>query len=32
VRSVVIGGLITVLVALSWRWLFPPLRQLRRLG
>ena len=32
VRSVVIGGVITMLVALSWRWLFPPLRQLRRLS
>jgi MFS family permease len=32
VRSVVIGGIMTVLVAWSWRWLFPPLRALRRLN
>jgi MFS family permease len=31
VRSVVIGGIMTVLVATSWRWLFPPLRRLRQL-
>jgi MFS family permease len=31
VPSVVAGGLVTILVAVSWRYLFPPLRQLRRL-
>jgi MFS family permease len=31
VPSVVIGGVVTVAVAVGWRWLFPPLRRLRRL-
>jgi len=31
VPSVVAGGLLTIVVAVSWRYLFPPLRQLRRL-
>ena len=31
VRSVVLGGLLTLAVAASWAWMFPSLRQLRRL-
>jgi MFS family permease len=31
VRSVVLGGLMTLAVAVSWAWMFPSLRKLRRL-
>ncbi len=31
VRSVVLGGLVTLAVAVSWAWMFPPLRRLRSL-
>jgi Transmembrane secretion effector len=31
VRSVVVGGLVTLGVAVSWAWMFPSLRNLRRL-
>jgi hypothetical protein len=31
VRSVVVGGVLTLAVALSWAWMFPALRHLRRL-
>jgi MFS family permease len=31
VRSVVVGGVLTLAVAVSWAWMFPSLRQLRRL-
>ena len=31
VRSVVLGGLVTLAVAASWAWMFPSLRRLRHL-
>lgn len=31
VRSVVVGGVMTLAVAVSWAWIFPSLRHLRRL-
>ena len=31
VPSVVLGGVLTVVVAVAWAWLFPPLRRLRHL-
>ncbi len=31
VRSVVLGGLVTLAVAVSWAWMFPSLRRLRSL-
>jgi hypothetical protein len=31
VPSVVVGGVLSLAVALSWGWMFPSLRKLRRL-